>query len=141
MGYKVKQVIVMRTDLMMTKGKMIAQGAHASMKVLLDDAYKTPIKSLTADPTQRKVMLYGLWANEDTRVWLEGSFAKICVRVESKEELLDIVKKAEEAELPTALIVDSGKTMFHGVPTETCCAIGPAKAEDIDKITGHLRLL
>ena len=33
---RAKQVIVMRKDLNMRKGKMIAQGAHASMKVLLD---------------------------------------------------------------------------------------------------------
>ena len=31
-----KQVIVMRKDLGMRKGKMIAQGAHASLKVLTD---------------------------------------------------------------------------------------------------------
>ena len=32
-----KQVIVIRKDLNMRKGKMIAQGAHASMKVILDE--------------------------------------------------------------------------------------------------------
>jgi PTH2 family peptidyl-tRNA hydrolase len=35
-GKLAKQVIVMRKDLGMRKGKMIAQGAHASLKVLLD---------------------------------------------------------------------------------------------------------
>ena len=33
---RAKQVIVMRKDLNMRKSKMIAQGAHGSMKVLLD---------------------------------------------------------------------------------------------------------
>jgi len=33
---EVKQVIVLRKDLQMRKGKMIAQGAHASMKVFFD---------------------------------------------------------------------------------------------------------
>ena len=32
----IKQVIVMRRDLNMRKGKMVAQGAHASMAVLLN---------------------------------------------------------------------------------------------------------
>jgi PTH2 family peptidyl-tRNA hydrolase len=123
-GAGVKQVIVMRTDLCMTKGKMIAQGAHASMKVLLDHNFGKGG--------------CGFW--DELHEWLDGSFAKICVRVESKEELLDIMKKAEELGIPSALIIDSGKTMFHGVPTETCCAIGPACSEVIDKVTGHLRL-
>lgn len=36
MAMNTKQVIVMRKDLNMRKGKMVAQGAHASMAVLLD---------------------------------------------------------------------------------------------------------
>jgi len=39
------------------------------------------------------------------------------------------------------VIVDSGLTEFHGVKTKTCLAIGPNKKEDIDKITGSLKLL
>jgi peptidyl-tRNA hydrolase len=35
----VKQLIVMRTDLNMRKGKMIAQGAHASIMWTLDFIY------------------------------------------------------------------------------------------------------
>ena len=43
--------------------------------------------------------------------------------------------------MPCALITDAGKTEFHGVATKTCCAVGPAWAEDVDAITGALPLL
>lgn len=35
----VKQVLVIRKDLNMRKGKMVAQGAHSAMKVVFDQAY------------------------------------------------------------------------------------------------------
>lgn len=131
----VKQVIVMRNDLGMRKGKMIAQGAHASLKVFTDIMYVENDKHVMdvgdAYPSHESAIVQ----------WLEARFAKICVRVNSEQELLEINKQAKEAGLPVALILDSGKTEFDGVPTYTCLAIGPAKAKKIDKITGHLKLL
>jgi PTH2 family peptidyl-tRNA hydrolase len=53
----------------------------------------------------------------------------------------EIYRKAIDSGLPAALVVDSGKTEFHGVPTKTCCAIGPAWKEEVDLITGNLSLL
>jgi len=73
--------------------------------------------------------------------WLEGSFTKICVSVNSEEELLQIYESASEQNIPCALITDNGQTEFDGVPTNTCCAIGPDDSEKIDKITGGLKLL
>jgi PTH2 family peptidyl-tRNA hydrolase len=43
--------------------------------------------------------------------------------------------------LPVVLIEDAGLTMFNGVKTKTCLAIGPAKDSEIDEITGSLKLL
>jgi peptidyl-tRNA hydrolase, PTH2 family len=124
-----KQVIVMRKDLGMRKGKMIAQGAHASMKVLLDGAHVTA--ETVAIPLDAA-----------TREWLvSGRFTKVCVSVDSEAALDAIVERARLAAVPFALIVDSGRTEFHGVPTKTCCAIGPAWAEAVDAITGELPLL
>lgn len=113
-----KQVIVMRSDLNMRKGKMIAQGAHASMKVLVENA-------------------------DDKRIlsWLANSFTKIVVRVDSEDELLTIYNQAKEAGILSALITDNGATEFGGVKTNTCIAIGPDESDNIDKITGHLKLL
>jgi peptidyl-tRNA hydrolase, PTH2 family len=127
---RAKQVIVMRKDLNMRKGKMIAQGAHASMKVLLDAGV------LAADRSTFELHTWPALAE-----WLGGRFAKICVSVDSEAALDEIVAKARAANLPCALIVDSGATEFHGVPTKTCCAIGPVWTDEVDVITGQLPLL
>lgn len=131
---KTKQVIIIRKDLNMRKGKMIAQGSHASMAVVLNEIYKQRNEDI--------VEVQGSWEKGNPfHSWLSGSFTKICVSVNSLEELLEIKKKADEAGLPNALIIDAGFTEFNGVPTETCMAIGPANADDIDLITGNLKLL
>lgn len=74
------------------------------------------------------------------QAWLDGRFAKICCRVDSEEELLAIHEKASQEGLEVHLIMDSGKTEFHGVPTNTCLAIGPEEASRFDAITGELKL-
>jgi PTH2 family peptidyl-tRNA hydrolase len=125
----VKQVIVMRKDLNMRKGKMIAQGAHAAMKVFLDR------KALSSDPQMLMVDM-----TEDMAAWVHGQFTKICVSVNSEEELLDIYRLAGAKQLPCSLIQDQGHTEFDQ-PTYTCCAVGPAKAELVDEVTGKLSLL
>ena len=124
-GEPTKQVIVMRNDLNMRKGKMIAQGSHASISFL----------------TRRIKSSGKLKVSAAEQDWLDGSFAKICVRVDSEEELLDVFNKAKVAGLEAHLITDSGKTEFNGVPTNTCIAIGPDYCSKIDKITGNLQLL
>ena len=124
-----KQVIVMRKDLGMRKGKMIAQGAHASMKVLLDAG------ALDGDAA------FVIQLTEPMRAWLGGRFTKVCVSVDSEAALDAIIETATAANVPVALIVDSGATEFHGVPTKTCCAVGPAWIEDVDQVTGGLPLL
>jgi PTH2 family peptidyl-tRNA hydrolase len=55
-------------------------------------------------------------------------------------ELLAVVQKAQQAGVIAHLCVDAGRTEFHGVPTPTCCAVGPDDPERIDPITGHLKL-
>jgi PTH2 family peptidyl-tRNA hydrolase len=78
---------------------------------------------------------------EAERLWLDGAFTKVCVRVESEEELLAVVEKAQEAGVLVRLCVDAGRTEFHGVPTPTCCAVGPDFPDRIDPITGQVKLL
>lgn len=113
----------MRTDLNMRKGKMIAQGAHASMSFLVSEI-------------RNECNLTG-----EEIIWLSEKFTKVCLQVGSEEELLNIHEKAKAAGLKSYLITDSGQTEFHGVLTNTCIAIGPHNPERIDKITGDLKLL
>lgn len=119
----------MRKDLNMRKGKMVAQGSHASMKVFFD-IMKKESKSI-----------YSFEATKEMEEWIDGIFTKICVSVNSEIELLDIYNKAKEENIPCSLIQDSGLTEFKGIPTYTCCAIGPDNSEKINKITGNLQLL
>lgn len=118
----------MRHDLKMRRGKQIAQGAHASMSFLCRRLQQqSPLRLEDFSEPQRE--------------WLEGGFAKICCRVDSEQELLEIYQAAQAAGLETHLITDSGKTEFHGQPTHTRLAIGPDEAERIDAVTGGLQLL
>jgi PTH2 family peptidyl-tRNA hydrolase len=124
----IKQVIVIRKDLNMRKGKMIAQGAHASMKVFFDR-----LKPLENG--------FSISLTPEMQQWIQGDFRKIVVYVNSEEELLEIYKQAFDSNLPCALIQDNGLTEFNGVKTYTAVAIGPASDIKVDKITKDLPLL
>lgn len=121
----------MRKDLNMRKGKMVAQGAHASLAAVLNHS-KGNSDSIT---------IY--LDNEDSAIrdWLRGRFTKICVSVNSEAELDAIYEAAKSKGLICSIITDAGLTEFGGIPTKTCCAIGPAWSEEIDEITGKLPLL
>lgn len=117
----VKQVIVIRKDLKMRKGKMAAQAAHASNKIILERS------------STEKYHYFDYWKN--------NGMTKIVVGVDSEEELIELYQKAKEEKLPAALIVDAGLTEFDGISTKTCIAIGPYESKAIDKLTSHLKLL
>ena len=134
-----KQVIVLRKDLGMRKGKMIAQGAHASMAgAVLNRAY---VENTKVEGFEPKAYLIMPDLNEYDLDWIQGKFTKVVVSVDSEEELLDIHKQAMEKNITCSLIRDAGLTEFKGVPTYTAVAIGPWDSEEIDKITGNLKLL
>jgi peptidyl-tRNA hydrolase, PTH2 family len=143
----IKQVIVVRKDLNMRKGKIATQVAHASFKVFLDLDHE--YMNIYPDRSRSTRYYDGHLVNDLVIVgitdnmynWLEGIFTKICVCVNSEQELLDIYQKAKDTRLPCSLIQDSGQTEFKGIPTYTCCAIGPDNSEKINNITGNLPLL
>ena len=137
----VKQIIVVRKDLKMRKGKIASQSSHASMKIILDLMTETTIVHPIGKEVPNYTRTLTLDRMDPLHKWLEGSFTKVVVYVNSKEELLEIEAKAKESGIRTALIVDSGKTEFHGVPTTTCLALGPDFADKLNKVTGHLKLL
>lgn len=129
---RVKQVIVVRTDLAMDKGKAFSQVAHASMKFLADK-----IRLSMTDPSVEAVSID---LNEPERIWLEGKFTKIVLGVANEADLLAIKKNCDEKGIVASLIVDDGTTVFDGVATATCLGIGPDFTETIDSVTGHLKL-
>jgi PTH2 family peptidyl-tRNA hydrolase len=124
----IKQVLVVRRDLNMRKGKIGAQCAHASMKVLLQTEISRDSTTFSYEYTPVMV------------TWLNGDFTKVVVCVNSEDELRDIYQKALAEGIPTALIEDLGKTEFHGEKTPTVVAVGPDYAENVDRITAGLKL-
>ena len=111
-----KQVILVRMDLKLSKGKMAAQVSHASVEALLK-SHKDYISE---------------WRNQGMK--------KVVLKVSDEKELLDFKKKAEDANLACALVIDAGRTEIEP-GTLTCLGIGPDKAEKIDPITGKLRMV
>ena len=124
-----KQVIVVRSDLKMRRGKEVAQGAHASGKWL-----RLRLRSVEDE-------MFGIAKlSLDEAAWLSGDQRKVCVRVRSEEELRDVWERARAAGLEAHLVTDIGLTEFRGVPTATACAVGPVRADLVDEVTGGREL-
>jgi PTH2 family peptidyl-tRNA hydrolase len=136
--YPVKQLIIIRKDLGMNKGKLAAQAAHASMGALLS-AFTDMTDDFHASDGDDFIRLYHS-DNEVLNEWLDGSFAKIALAVNSEDELKACLELAKEHNLLYSYIVDNGTTVFNGVPTPTCVGIGPAKSEVLDVLFNHLKL-
>ncbi len=118
-SFSFKQVIAVRNDIKMGKGKLAAQVAHAAVASALETKTKNP---------------------EWFREWWNEGQAKIVVKVKDEEELRRLGKQAEELKITSSLIVDRGLTQLEP-GTITCIGLGPAPSTLIDRITGHLKLL
>jgi PTH2 family peptidyl-tRNA hydrolase len=130
-----KQVLVVRKDLRMRKGKIAAQCAHASLAVMLENMPQHTHSDGTVDRT----LTYE--PNTPWAAWLEGPFTKVCVSVDSERELDEVYEHAHRRGIAAVRIVDSGRTEFGGVPTKTVVAVGPGWVDEVDEVTGHLALL
>jgi len=117
---EIKQVIVVRSDLGMGKGKVAAQVAHAAL-----DA---------AEIARKK---HPGWYDS----WREQGQAKVVLKTEGGEQVLEeLQKQARSLGLPVSLIQDRGLTQLEP-GTTTCLGIGPGPSGEIDKVTGQLKLL
>jgi PTH2 family peptidyl-tRNA hydrolase len=114
-----KMVVVVRNNLGMGKGKIASQCAHAAV-----ECYKTGLK------TDHKIV----------KIWLASGQPKVVVKVDTEEELLSIAAISTKKGLINCLIKDAGKTQLEPYTT-TVLGIGPGKKQDIDLVTGHLKLL
>ena len=140
--YKSKQMIVMRRDLRMRKGKIAAQAGHACVEAtLMALAREGRLGQVRVTPNDTWVYLddEGTAATALSR-WFDAGVAKVCVYVDGEEALLDLAKRGREAGFIVALVRDAGFTEFHGEPTYTCLAFEPLAPEQIDPLTGSLPL-
>lgn len=142
----IKQIIVVREDLNMSRGKLASQVAHASMKSLVDAMQRVDLPEMIEtedglDEVKRPSLVLDLDSDKELKAWLEGSFTKIVVYVKSEEKLMNLYNKVKSAGLRASLIIDNGTTEFGGVKTKTCIAIGPHDAERIDPFTKKYPLL
>jgi len=117
--FRYKQVIVIRADLRMSRGKTAAQASHA--------AVSAAEKTREGNPE---------WWHQ----WMEEGQCKIIVKVDSEGDLLKIEKEAKALGLPYALISDMGLTELES-GTTTALGIGPAPSDLLDKVTGKIPLL
>ena len=111
-----KQAIIVRTDLKMGKGKIAAQSCHACL-----GAYKKANK-------------------KDIKKWELSGGKKVVLKISSEEELLELHTLVKQTDLPCSLITDAGHTQIEP-GSRTCMGIGPGDDEEIDRLTGHLKLL
>jgi PTH2 family peptidyl-tRNA hydrolase len=119
---RIKQTIIIRKDLNLSKGRLVTQGAHASIAFLTDLIKEYNPLQLT----------------EVQKEWVYGTFFKVCVGVDSEKELLDIGYNAVMLGLSVKYIEE---TTGFDKPTITCLAIGPDYSSKIDSVTKHLKLL
>lgn len=138
--YTAKQMIVVRRDLKMRKGKIAAQAGHACVNAVLMALSKEQLLNKISFDEEGLTLIGAIDKNLPICQWILHGEAKICVYVDSEEALLEIDRKAKEAGILSALIQDAGHTEFHGEPTFTCLAFEPALPEKVDPITGELPL-
>ena len=138
--YTAKQMIVMRRDLHMRKGKIAAQAGHACVEAVLMALVREDRLGDVCVAGDYAALRPSRKAETALSAWFEKGVAKICVYVDSEEELLELNRRAGEAGVTTALIRDAGMTEFHGQPTYTALAFEPLAAERADELTGGLPL-
>jgi len=111
-----KQVVLVRKDLKLSPGKMAAQVAHASIESYKQSPFDAQLE------------------------WEAWGSKKVVLKVDDLKELKAIEKKLKEAKIPYVMIKDAGRTEVKP-GTITVLGIGPWYEEEIDKVTGHLKML
>ncbi|MBU1974979.1 MAG: peptidyl-tRNA hydrolase Pth2 [Nanoarchaeota archaeon] len=116
MGTELKQIILVRDDLKLPKGKLAAQVGHAVI-----DAVFASNKKLV-------------------KKWKDQGMKKVVLKVKDEKELLLYESKLQDENIVTCTIVDAGHTVVSP-GTLTCLGVGPAPEEKLDKILGHLKMM
>ncbi|KAK9841988.1 hypothetical protein WJX81_002872 [Elliptochloris bilobata] len=116
---EVKMVLIVRQDLKMGKGKIAAQCCHATL-----GQFKK------------------LWRRKDPNLkkWELSGQTKVCLRVDDEDGFMQLHQAARSAGIPAHIVVDAGRTQI-APDSKTVMALGPADADLIDSVSGHLKLL
>ncbi|EFQ30064.1 peptidyl-tRNA hydrolase PTH2 [Colletotrichum graminicola] len=122
-----KLVLVVRTDLGMTKGKMAAQASHATLA-----CYKSLSRAAAKDPSSSAANILKRWERLGQ--------AKIAVQIKDQDEMLELMGKARSLGVTSEVIADAGRTQIEA-GSLTVLGVGPAPRSLVDQITGHLKLL
>ncbi|SPP75934.1 probable peptidyl-tRNA hydrolase 2 [Drosophila guanche] len=117
-----KLALVVRSDLKMSKGKTASQCAHAAVMCYQNAAQGSAEQSATL---QR---------------WCRMGQPKVVLRVESFEQLNNLERQAQKANVVSALVRDAGRTQIDP-GTATVLGLGPASGAELDKLIAHLKLL
>jgi peptidyl-tRNA hydrolase, PTH2 family len=130
---KLKQVLVVRRDLKMSKGKLAGQAGHAFSGFLRQYVHRLTLGWAVGndDPNLTEAQI---------EYCCSPLHRKVVVATENLESLLEIHQMALARSIYSYLVTDAGLTQFDG-PTQTCCAIGPETDEVLEGLTGHLPLL
>lgn len=110
--------IFVRKDLGMRKGKMAAQSAHAAMKLFLEVML----------PINGKLIL-----KKEQEEEFENFLKESKVNIVMCKDEVEFDNSYNEAK-PFAVIIDNGRTEFHGVPTKTCAAQGIFEKANINEL-------
>ena len=116
---EIKQVIILRTDLEMSRGKTVAQGCHASLMSYFEVE--------KADPKIAKK-------------WIDSGEKKIVLKVENEDALIKLYKAYEYKGIPCALVTDAGLTEIPP-GSKTALGVGPWKSNEVDQFSKGLKLL
>jgi PTH2 family peptidyl-tRNA hydrolase len=123
-----KKVLVVRTDLEMTKGKIAAQCCHAAV-ALVEPVYphETPNNKLILSQA------------ESYDLWNRNGCTKIALKTVGEQGLRDIYREAKRAGLESEYIRDAGRTQIAAGSMTVCAVFGEVDA--VNEITGKLKLL
>lgn len=122
----VKQVIVVRKDLRLKKGKIASLAAHAAMQFILDNNESDRPDELQVKLSQQEIH------------WLKGTFDKDVLGVDSQDALSDMVLRAELNGINVYSIFDKSKKPDEG-PQLVCAAFGPDEEDQLTQIVGNLK--
>ncbi len=112
----VKQIIIVNESLKLPRGKLAAQVAHAALAAFLEAS------------------------DEARRLWLADGMPKVVLKGETADEIVRFEEAAKRRGIPAYLVTDAGRTVLPA-GTITCVGLGPASEEELDQLTGELKLV